>query len=150
MSKRTQGIARYTTEFMRLLGTLVYTVFKTTAWIITLGALALAAVFYMGGVTELIAGTLRVAAGTAIVYLIVTMLVRRLFFNSPRASAPETDQQEVRSRPSAKGTGMHKRARAKLSKSTETGKMILPAGNQAVAARTTHPATETGGFHPMR
>ena len=150
MSKRTQGIARYTTEFMRLLGTLVYTVFKTTAWIITLGALALAAVFYMGGVTELIAGTLRVAAGTAIVYLIVTMLVRRLFFNSPRASAPETDQQEVRSRPSAKGTGVHKRARTKLSKSTETGKMILPAGNQAVATRTTHPATETGGFHAMR
>jgi hypothetical protein len=150
MSKRTQGIARYTTKFIRLLGSLVYTVFKTTAWIITLGALALAAVFYMGGVTELIAGTLRVAAGTAIVYLIVTMLVKRLFFNSSRGAAPQADQQEVRARPSAKGTSMHKHARAKLTKSTETGKIILPAGNQAITARATHPASETGEFHAMR
>lgn len=149
MSKRTQGVARYTTEFMRLLGTLVYTVFKTTAWIITLGALALAVVFYMGGVTELIAGTLRVAAGTAIVYLIVTMLVRRLFFNSSRADTPERATPEARSRPSPNKTGTHKHGNAKLTKSTEKGKIILPASNKTIAPRTNNPATQSGGFHAM-
>ena len=149
MSRKTQGIARYAAEFTRLLGTLVYTVFKTTAWIITLGALALAAVFYVGGVTELIAGALRVAAGTAIVYLIVAVLVRRLFPNSPRADTPDRATPEARSRPSPQKTGTHKHGNAKLTKSTEKGKIILPASNKTIAARTTTPATHSGGFHAM-
>ena len=87
--KRTDGINDYFVAFTRAAGLLVYTIFKMTAWTVGLGALGFAALLYIGDATELVGGTLRVAAGTALVYLVVTQAVKRVLLSA--LASPERD-----------------------------------------------------------
>jgi hypothetical protein len=85
--KNTDGITEHLIAFTRLAGSFVYTIFKMTMWTVALGALGFAILFYIGGVTELVGGAIRVAAGSAIVYLAVTQLVKRVLL--PFVASPE-------------------------------------------------------------
>ena len=97
MSGTAKSNTNYFNKSLQLLGSMLYTVFKVTAWIVAAGTASLAILFHVGGAHELIAGTLRVTAATLIVYLGVTMLVRHLFFSSPGDSTQEAKKSETRS-----------------------------------------------------
>ncbi len=88
--KHTGGITGNLLALARIAGALVYTVFRMAAWIVGLGALGFAVLFHVGGVPELIGGALRVAAGSAIIYLAVTQIVKRIVLF---AAAPAGDEQ---------------------------------------------------------
>jgi len=87
--KRTDEIDDFFVAFTRAAGLLVYTIFKMTAWTVALGALGFAALLYVSDATELVGGALRVAAGTAVVYLVVTQVVKRMVLSAP--ASPERD-----------------------------------------------------------
>ena len=83
MSKTTNRTTGIATRIARDVGSLAYTIFKMTTWIVGLGASGFAVLFYSVGAMELIPGALQVAAGAAIVYLIVTKGIKRIF-STPR------------------------------------------------------------------
>ncbi len=87
--KYANGITEHRVTFAQQAGSLLYTVFRMTAWTIGLGALGFATLFYIAGIPELIGGAIRLATATAMIYLVVTQIVKRLFLSGP--AAPETD-----------------------------------------------------------
>jgi hypothetical protein len=85
--KHQTGITEHLLAFTRLAGSLAYTIFKMAAWTVGLAALGFAVLFYMGGLTELIGGAIRVAAASAVAYLAVTQIVKKVFLSVP--ASPE-------------------------------------------------------------
>ena len=85
--KYAEGITEHRVTLAQQAGSLLYTVFKMVAWTVGLGASAFATLFHMLGIPELIGGAIRVAAGSAVVYLAVTLIVNRLFGPVPVSSA---------------------------------------------------------------
>lgn len=73
----------YAAVLMQRTGTLVYAIFLVAAWIIGLAALGAAVVSYMIGAMEPVASAIGVLAGTSIVYLVVTSLVRKIQPGAP-------------------------------------------------------------------
>ncbi len=92
MSNNADRMPGYVAKFMRLVGTLVYAIFKVGAWIVALAALGSAILSYMIGAMEPIAGAVGVAVGTGIVYFIVTKVVRGIFLAAPAALVDELEQ----------------------------------------------------------
>jgi hypothetical protein len=89
MSNNADDMPGHVAKLMRLVGTLVYTIFKVGAWIVGLAALGSAILSYMIGAMEPIPGAVGVAVGTAIVYLIVTKVVRSICLAAPAGLVDE-------------------------------------------------------------
>lgn len=92
MSNNADRIPGNVAKFMRLVGKLVYAIFKVAAWIVALAALGSAILSYMIGAMEPIAGAVGVAVGTGIVYFIVTKVVRGIFLAAPAVLVNELRQ----------------------------------------------------------